>query len=241
MKNSLYIKSLFSTNDFLKNYIRENNCQEEFVVHTDLQTKGKGQQGNKWEAEKGKNLLFSIVIYPFDIAIHQQFVISQIISLSIVKTLEKYIDSVKIKWPNDIYWNDKKLCGILIENSLKGNTIKHSIIGIGLNINQTSFSSDIPNPVSLKQITGKSYRREKILSEILENFHHFYAKKDELQIKTEYLKKLFRNDGFYLYKTDENDKFQAKITDIESDGKIILETPSKEKKEFYFKEVNFMI
>lgn len=240
MKNTLYIKSTPSTNDFLKDFIRDNKVPEGFTVYTDFQTKGKGQPGNKWNAEKNQNLLFSIIVFPYDISIDKQFVISQIISFSIVKTLEKYIDNVKIKWPNDIYWNDKKLGGILIENSLQGNAIKHSIIGVGLNVNQITFPVEIPNPISMKQIIGKSFDRKRILAEIIENFSELFNDRNKFNIKEKYLNSLFRKDEFYQYKTIDGELFSAKVADIESDGKLILQTPKNEKKEFYFKEIEFI-
>ena len=240
MKNTLYIKSTPSTNDFLKDFIRKNKVPEGFTVYTDFQTKGKGQVGNKWNAEKGKNLLFSIIIFPSDILIPLQFIISQIISIAVVKTLEKYIDNVKIKWPNDIYWNNKKLGGILIENSLQSNFIKYSIIGVGINVNQIAFPSEIPNPVSMKQIIGKSLDRKRIFEDIIGNFSVLFNDRNKFNIKEKYLNSLFRKDEFYPYKTIDGELFLAKVADIESDGKLILQTSKNEIKEFYFKEIEFV-
>ncbi|VBB47954.1 Biotin/acetyl-CoA-carboxylase ligase [uncultured Paludibacter sp.] len=241
MKNSLYIKSTSSTNDFLKDLIRKNTYPEGFTVYSDFQISGKGQQGNKWEAEKGKNLLFSFVIFPSHIFIYQQFIVSQIISIAIKGTLDKYIDDVKIKWPNDIYWKNYKIGGILIENSLQNNTIKSSIIGVGLNINQQEFSNNLPNPVSLKLITNKRYIRKKILQEIRENFMFLYKKSSFEEIKKEYFQGLFHNDGYYKYQAESGDIFSAKILKINDDGKLILETKNGLRQEFYFKEVQFII
>ena len=134
-----YIKETDSTNNLIRKMMQDENLPEGFLVYTDFQTAGKGQPGNTWESEAGKNLLFSIVLYPHEIPIHEQFVLSEIASLSIKNILAKYTDGISVKWPNDIYWNDRKIAGILIENSLKKNEINYSIIGIGLNINQTIF------------------------------------------------------------------------------------------------------
>ena len=111
------------------------------TVSAEFQTAGKGQRGNSWEAEKEKNLLFSFVLYPTFLEARCQFILSQIISLSIKEELDRWSDEITIKWPNDIYWNDRKLGGILIENVVQGAVIKASILGVGLNINQKIFYS----------------------------------------------------------------------------------------------------
>lgn len=236
-----FIKSLPSTNDFLKEYIRNQTCEDGFTICTDFQTKGKGQQGNTWESEKGKNLLFSFIMHPNGIPIDQQFIISQLISISILEVLKKHIQGVSIKWPNDIYWKNKKIGGILIENSLQGNSIKHSIIGVGLNINQLEFPPNLPNPVSLKQIIGKTIRRRKLLHEIISEFFYKLSKIEQIEIRKTYTENLFRTNGFHLFKTESDQEFTARIVRVELDGKLILETPNKEKLPFYFKEVQFII
>lgn len=144
------------------------------TVSAEFQTAGKGQRGNSWEAEKEKNLLFSFVLYPTFLEARCQFILSQIISLSIKEELDRWSDEITIKWPNDIYWRDKKICGILIENDLSGHFIGRCISGVGININQKEFHSDAPNPVSLKQITGKEHNRHEILAHILKRVQIYY-------------------------------------------------------------------
>ena len=122
------------------------------VVWAEYQTAGRGCGTNQWESERGKNLTFSILIHPKDLPATQQFHISMAISLAICEALEQYIGDVSIKWPNDIYWRNGKIGGILIENTLKGSIIMESIIGVGLNVNQRIFKSNAPNPVSMWQI-----------------------------------------------------------------------------------------
>ena len=241
MKNALFLKSTPSTNDFFKELLRKDNFSEGYTVYTDFQTQGKGQQGNVWEAERGKNLLFSTVIYPIHIKIHEQFIISQLISLAIKKTLEKHVEHIRIKWPNDIYWKDKKLGGILIENSLLGNSIKYSVIGVGLNINQIQFSNALPNPVSLKQITGKAVKRSVLLAEINDVFLNLYQNYNFDDLKKEYFESLYHNDKYYEYRSDSGEVFSAKILAINDDGKLILQTKKGKICEFYFKEVQFLI
>ena len=241
MADKIYIEEIDSTNNLLREMVRKERLPEFQVVYADFQTQGKGQQGNVLEAERGKNLLFSTVIYPIHIKIHEQFIISQIISLAIKKTLEKHVEHIRIKWPNDIYWKDKKLGGILIENSLLGNSIKYSVIGVGLNINQIQFSNALPNPVSLKQITGKAVKRSVLLAEINDVFLNLYQNYNFDDLKKEYFESLYHNDKYYEYRSDSGEVFSAKILTINDDGKLILQTKKGKIREFYFKEVQFLI
>ena len=136
---SMYLRETRSTNLVLKEMLREYELPEGFVLRTDFQSAGKGQPGNSWEAEKGKNLLFSVLLYPHHIAITEQFILSQLVSVAILRTLNSFCTGFSIKWPNDIYFGDKKIAGILIENSLQGTKLNTSIVGIGLNVNQKIF------------------------------------------------------------------------------------------------------
>ena len=244
IKNPLYevgdffIKETQSTNTLLWEMLRKEQLPEGFVVHTDYQTAGKGQTGNSWEAESGKNLLFSMVLYPQRIPSDELFLISQIVSLAIKKALEKYSNDIEVKWPNDIYWKNKKLAGILIENSFQGNKLK-TVIGIGLNVNQKTFYSDAPNPVSLGQITGHTLNRSQVLKSICENIMELYQELSTEFIRTEYADILYRRNGFHPYKT-ETENFNANIVAVHPDGKLELETEQGERKGFYFKEVQFV-
>lgn len=238
MGNTFYTKQTHSTNVLLWEMIREKSLPEGFVVQTDFQTAGKGQIGNSWESEAGRNLLFSMVLYPQRVTVDNQFLLSQLVSLGIKKALDEYTDGITVKWPNDIYWNDKKLVGILIENSLQGTKIKSSVIGIGLNVNQKVFVSNAPNPVSLLQITGKRQNRKLLLGKICRNIMELYAELNLSEIRTAYAEALYRKDGFHTYST-ETETFQARIISVHSDGQLELETKLGERKGFYFKEVRF--
>lgn len=229
-----------STNVLMWKMIRENNLPEGYTVITDFQSAGKGQPGNTWESKAGKNLLFSTVIYPQLIKPEEQFLISQLMSVAIKKTLDKYTGDITVKWPNDIYWKDKKIAGILIENSLQGSRIKIVVVGIGLNVNQTLFVSDAPNPVSLKQITGKTEGRKPILRSIRENIMDLYLNWDANDIRSAYLESLYRKDGFQPFK-DDNGIFQGVIKGVHPDGQLELETETGERRGYYFKEVSFVI
>ena len=154
----IHLNETHSTNSYLRELImREKEQPEGTVVITDYQTAGRGQKGNSWESERGKNLTFSILLHPNHIPPGKQFILSQLISIAIVGVLKEYDRHFTIKWPNDIYWKEKKIAGMLIEVDLTGSSLSNAIIGIGININQRHFKSDAPNPVSLTQITGKEH------------------------------------------------------------------------------------
>ena len=185
MKNYQFIKETVSTNTLLWEMLRKESLPEGFVVQTDFQTAGKGQMGNSWESESGENLLFSMLLYPQRVPTDQLFLISQIVSIGLKKALDNYVDGITVKWPNDIYWNDKKLAGILIENSFQANKVK-TVVGIGLNVNQRKFVSNAPNPISLRQIVGKSINRAKLLEEICGNILDVYFKMSVAAIQDAY-------------------------------------------------------
>lgn len=234
-----YIKQTQSTNQLLRELLRETDLPEGYVIRTDFQTAGKGQPGNSWESETGKNLLFSILLYPEHISLNEHFIVSQLVSLSIINALNEFAEGFCIKWPNDIYYFDKKIAGILIENSLQGTHIKSSVIGIGLNINQKAFVSNAPNPISLCCITGKRMARKPILNKICKNIQELYRLGNAELIRKMYFEKLYRNSGFYTYK-DETGLFEAKIKSVQPDGKLELITRQGETRSFYFKEVSFV-
>ena len=158
-------KTLDSTNAYLQNLLDEGNDIIGNIVVTDYQTSGKGQGKNVWESEDGKNLLFSIALDMSFLRAENQFVLTQMVSVAMINVLKKYLpeDSLFIKWPNDIYFCDNKIAGILIKNEIKGMMLGTSIIGIGLNVNQTVFDKNLPNPISMKMITGNDYDLEEIL------------------------------------------------------------------------------
>lgn len=228
-----------STNNYLREQCAKVRLPEGSLVIADFQTAGKGQVGNSWESEAGKNLMFSFLLYPDFLPANRQFLISQIASLSVKETLEEYTDAITVKWPNDIYWKDRKICGMLIENDLSGQLLYCSVIGIGLNINQKIFRSDAPNPVSLAQITGKTYDREEILARFLHIFFHYYSlllQEKEEEIRASYMAALYHGDGYYSY-TDETGPFEACIHAIEPTGHLILRLRSGERRRYAFKEV----
>ena len=226
-----------STNRWLReNQVLIANDQKQIAVVADYQTAGRGCGTNRWESERGKNLLFSLLLHPKQIPASNQFHISMAISLSITEALGQYIGDLSIKWPNDIYWRNGKIGGILIENTLKGGIIKDSIIGIGLNVNQRHFQSDAPNPVSIWQICEQETNREQLMQNILECLNHYLYQ----DIKTQYRAMLYRRRGFHPY-VDKNGAFMGEIVDVEDDGHLLLRDDDGCERRYAYKEVQFVI
>ena len=233
----IHIEETDSTNRWLRESQQPiAKSQQPIVVVADYQTAGRGCGTNTWESERGKNLLFSILIHPVEVPVTKQFHISMAISLAILDSLEQYIGDVSIKWPNDIYWRNGKLGGILIENRLQGGRIKDCIIGIGLNVNQKQFQSNAPNPVSLFQIYGEETDREQLLGAILSRFE-LYLQQD---VRSRYLSCLYRRKGYHPYR-DKNGAFMAEIGDVEDDGHLLLRDDNGCDRRYAFKEVQFVI
>ena len=240
------LEAVASTNSYLTSRAAE-QLPHATVATTDCQTAGRGQRGNSWEAEPGKNITLSILLRPQSILANQQFVVSEIVSLGIVHTLDAYLPTdshIAIKWPNDIYVGDKKICGILIENSLMGNRIVSSVAGIGLNVNQEVFVSDAPNPVSMLNVAGKAFPleevRDRMCREILTLCDEYDNPDRFAALHDIYKSRLWRADGFYPFTADGVD-FSARIIDIAPDGILTLATPDGARRQFAFKEVAFVL
>ena len=240
------VKELSSTNDYLAQLCRDNKAKEFHTVLAESQTQGKGQRGNHWESENGKNLTFSIVLYPTALEVKKHFCLSMLAALSCIEALGDYADGFAIKWPNDIYWHDKKIGGILIENELEGGYITQSILGIGLNINQEEFHSSAPNPISLKQILGVEADLQEVLSKVIHAIVGGYRQLEanfnmtQLAIRTLYIKNLYRKKGFYPYR-DKEGEFKAEFEKIESDGRLVLKDEAGNLRRYAFKEVEFIL
>ena len=239
----IQIKEIDSTNNYLSKKLSASKIAEGTIVSALYQNAGKGHGTNQWESEKGKNILCSIILYPDFLPVDKNFLLSKVISLGIANYALTKSNFIKIKWPNDIYFKDFKISGILIENAIKGSKISQSIVGIGLNINQKIFTSDAPNPISLTQITNKTYSIIQEIVKLRNNIQFFYhklkAQKYE-EIDQEYLKCLYHFNELHSYKSD-GEIFKAKITGVNEFGHLQVLTDKKEMKEFDFKEIEFII
>lgn len=232
-----------STNRYLQELLQANiPPADETIVVSDFQTAGRGQTGNVWESEAGRNLTFSMLYNPLHLSAGEPFRIAQIAALSVKGMLDNHIDEVAVKWPNDIYWKNRKICGMLIENFLSEGFIEHSVIGIGINLNQEIFRSDAPNPVSLTQITGKHYDPMSILDEWYSEFRklrHRLETDDAEKIHTAYIRSLYHRDGYHFYE-DAAGRFEARVFTIEVGGCLILERRDGTYSRYAFKEVRFI-
>lgn len=217
----------------------------DYVVWTDYQTAGRGCGTNTWESERGKNLLFSILCHPKNVKATHQFVLLEAMSLALKESLEPYINtgSLSVKWPNDIYWNDYKLGGTLTECSLSGQQLKWCVIGTGLNVNQQTFTSDAPNPISLLQITHNEFALQSLLERILTIFSKYLemVENDHYEaLHQAYTSILYRREGYHDFR-DAQGVFRAKIVDVEQEGTLVLQDTEGQTRCYQFKEVQFVL
>jgi len=239
----LFFENLPSTNTKAANLLKNNDIREGTIIYTNYQSAGRGQTGNTWESENGKNLLISIILFPAIIKPAEQFLISMALSLGICDFLKRYIPVCTIKWPNDIYVNNDKIAGILIENSIMGNEIEYSIAGIGLNVNQEKFTSGAPNPVSMKIITGKEYDLKSSLSLLASDLDKRYKQVisgNGRLLRNEYESKLYRLNEWAGFR-DQNGTFSGRILTVSENGRLQVEKKPGSKKEYYFKEIEDII
>ena len=263
-----YIEQTDSTNNRLKQLLAQGGpLPNLYTLYTFYQTAGRGQQGNSWESEQGKNLLFSTLILPQQLPAAAQFRLSMLAPLAIVNVINRLLRSfpfpkqegteegLSIKWPNDIYIGNRKLAGILIENTLEGNMVATSVVGIGLNVNQTVFHSDAPNPVSLKQITSENYDLHLLMQQIMCEMHSLLPLlMQPQQLKSYYMQHLYRAQGFHPYiervvsvdpttilQPTDSRQFLARITDIDDNGSLCLTLPDNSVRHYHFKQIRFVI
>ncbi len=243
-QNLLTLKEVNSTNDFLKNLLSNSKpLPEGTVIMAESQFAGRGQQENKWHSQPGKNLTFSVLLNPTFLAIADQFDLNRVISLGVVDALEPLLgNDLKIKWPNDIYYGDKKLCGILIENIIQGTQLKHAIVGIGLNINQDSFPVEAGNATSLKQILHKDYDLRVLLSDICSHIEAWYIKlrdRKKETVRIAYLDRLYWLNQLKQFRSN-NNTFAGVITNVKSNGLLVIKNDKHEELEFNLKEIEFL-
>ena len=236
----IHIDETDSTNRWLRDYALS-QPEGDYVVVSEYQTAGRGCGTNSWESERGKNLTFSLLIHPTEITADCQFRISEAVSLALCETLDGYVTDrqVSVKWPNDIYVGDCKICGMLIENRLRGRLMTDSIIGIGLNVNQREFFSDAPNPVSLVQLLGHEVALEPLLQAFLQTLEPMLQMDPETLGKA-YRERLYRREGEHEYR-DGKGLFRAKLLNVLDDGRLVLLDTEGTARIYAFKEVQFVI
>lgn len=253
----MYIESTDSTNTRMRELIAAGNPPQ--FIYAGFQTAGRGQTGNGWESEEGKNLLCSILVESQKIKNKSPFYLNVAISVAVYRVLQSFVfeqsglcslgEAVSIKWPNDIYWQDKKVAGILIENAMIGNEINYSVAGIGLNVNQTDWKTDAPNPVSLRQITGQAYDIDVLMQKLYDEVQ----KALEEDVWDDYRAHLYRREGWWPFAerevsivpsrvlTERPEKmFLAQITEVTEQGELVLQTKEGTKK-YHFKEIQFVL
>lgn len=252
----LHVVNLSET-DSTNCWLREHGGEEVMVVCADYQTAGQGCGSNTWESERGKNLLFSVLLHPTEVAAADQFILSMANALALRDSLADYIDPVKIKWPNDIYWKDSKICGTLIETTLQGQHIRDCIIGTGINVNQSSFLSDAPNPVSLCQVLGHEVDRQELLQKVLDNLAKYMNMVgadipspgegsgvgicDREPIRALYRNHLYRLEETWPYRFADGREELCKLVNVTDDGHLLLLHDNHETYRMAFKEVQFVI
>ena len=241
--NIIELDETASTNTYLRGMT---DAPHGTVIAARRQSAGRGQRGNTWESEPDANLTFSILVRPAGIPPVKQMAISRAVSLAIVRWLDRYLPDgmeASIKWPNDIYVGDRKICGILIEHVLTAGRIERTVIGAGININQKAFSSDAPNPVSLTQLTGLTYPLDSMLREVCSDIISLVEAEDRAGgdlTATDYMSRLWRRDGYHPYRDAAGD-FTARIVDVAPDGTLTLLRPDNTLSRYAFKEVTAIL
>ena len=236
-------RNIESTNDLAYDLVKSESIREGTIIYTNYQSAGRGQNGNRWESEDGRNLLFSIVLFPVMVKPEDQFIISMFISLGICDFLKTLIPACKIKWPNDIYAGDDKIAGILIESSITGESLNSSIAGIGLNINQDHFPANVPNPISVKMLTGKEYDTDlclKNLAGFLDKRYKQLISDERHGIRNEYISSLYRLNEWHNYYSRDI-IFSGRIISVTDIGCLQIEDREGKIREFSFKEIDFII
>lgn len=235
---------LASTNQYATDLLSKSKPSEGTVISTPNQFAGRGQIGSGWESEADKNINLSIIFYPTFLPIRKQFQLNQAVSLGVKDCIAHFVpENVKIKWPNDIYIHNKKVCGILIQNTLTGSIISSSVIGIGINVNQTTFKTNPPNPSSLKLETNQELGLKRVREVLCQKIETRYLQLKAGKVKElyqDYLHNLYRYDKMSLFKRPNEDTFYGKILGVEETGKLLIENEYGDQENFAIKEVRFI-
>lgn len=250
----MFINETHSTSTLLRQQYSD-ELPHLYAIRTDFQTAGRGQTGNGWESEKGKNLLVSVLLKYPEIAASEQWRLSMLVAVTLYEAIAQFVPEqmLTIKWPNDIYYGEKKMAGILLENFLQGPYIQYSIAGVGVNVNQTEWVSDAPNPLSMRLITGEEYDVETLMHAWMEQMV-VWQEHTTQDLRNAYMQRLYRKDGWHYYverevdvsptniaKMDVDNAFLAQIVDITPQGELQLRMQNDEIKTYHFKQIRFVL
>jgi BirA family biotin operon repressor/biotin-[acetyl-CoA-carboxylase] ligase len=245
-KHTITLDEVSSTNTYAMELLKKGSLTEGTLISTFAQTGGRGQLGNAWEAEPGKNLTFSLVMQPRFVPATRQFYLSKITSLAVLGMLTEFLPAsqydIQIKWPNDVLVNGQKIAGILIENVLAGVNIQHSVIGVGININQGAFGVMKRKATSLQLLLGREVNVNEPLERFCKHFEALYLALKQGRhdtINRQYLHNLYRYNQTALYAVEGN-TFEAKMVAVEEHGLLVLETKKGNLLKFNFKEIAFL-
>jgi BirA family biotin operon repressor/biotin-[acetyl-CoA-carboxylase] ligase len=233
-----------STNSEAQALLVQNRASEGCTVMTGFQSQGRGQRGNQWHVAPGENLTLSVILMPTFLTASQQFLLSQAVALAVHDWASALLGpdpKLKVKWPNDLYFGNQKFGGILIENSLSGAKIQHSIVGIGLNINQQQFP--IPTATSLSQLTGRAYALDALAARLLECLERRYLQLRAGQVgalRADYLKVLYRYQETHLFEVD-GQQVKGQIVGVEEDGRLAVAFGGKELRRFGMQEIRYVV
>ena len=241
---TLYLKEVDSTNNFLLDYEPENG-EDMTVAWTDFQSAGRGCGTNTWESEAGQNLTYSVLLCPKHVDARNQFILSMANAVALKRVLDAYLGNVSIKWPNDIYWRDRKLCGTLIEARLKGQLVRRCVLGTGINVNQLRFLSNAPNPVSLCQVLGHDVDRMEVLRAVTEETARAMLQVENQAwepLRNDYRSALYRRGEPHLFRLPDGQTKALTLETVSDDGHLLLrESSSGALMSFGFKEIQFII
>ncbi len=246
-KNMLFLTEVESTNTYAMNLLRNVNAIEGTVVYTDNQTNGKGQRGALWNSDISSNITASVILKPGFLSAGKSFFLSKISALALYDLLTDILGNshydIKIKWPNDILVNSKKIAGVLIENTYHNTVLQYSVIGVGLNVNQIEFNELNNYAVSLKLLTGIVYERKQLLGKLCTCLEKWYltlkANKTDF-INETYLSRLLGLNQHLSFKMPDDRVFEAKIIDVNAEGKLCLEMNDLSIRKFEIKEVQLI-
>lgn len=244
------LESTASTNNWLRER-RTEAARRTMLVTADYQTAGRGSGTNRWESEGGKNLIFSLQVCPSALQANRMFALSEAMSLGVCMGLEQYLSTLmpaagnafRIKWPNDVYYANGKICGMLIENDLKGKQVECSVMGVGINVNQSRFLSDAPNPTSLSIIAGQEMPRIGVLESVLKCFRsclQMVEQGDFAALHALYLSRVYRWHEWHQF-IDQSGTFTGMIKDIQPDGHLVITDSEGKERKYAFGEIKYII